>query len=174
MAIHQIRLAGPWELRIQPATAVAQVDEGVGTEVDAISGKRSIRDQDSIATCLRVTLPYQVPIPTDPTALPQTAILSRSFHCPTGLGLQTRVRILLRISFSDPAVALNKKPLKCRVSHESDQICLLSAEIREDLLSFNTIAVQIPLEPNETKNRWIHSAAIEIDESPRAAETSGL
>lgn len=174
MAIHQIRLAGPWELRIQPTTAVAQQNESVCSEVDAISRKRSIRDQANVTTSLRVTLPYLLSIPTDPTALPGSAILSRSFHCPTGLDMQTHVRILLRISFADAVVELNKKLLKCRMSYESDQVCLLTAEIREDLLSFNTIAVQIPLEPIETKNHCLHSAVIEIDESPQATETSGL
>lgn len=122
MAIHRIRLAGPWQLQ---------------TEVLAA--------QDSWTT---VNLPFRL---TESNSSGTSVRLKRRFHSPTGIDDQTPIAVVATVDMASVFVRLNGLPLKkASTANTTDKPSeqILVHELTGLLRSFNELEIELPLSDN--------------------------
>ncbi len=138
MGLHRIRLAAPWEVRLVTSLVA---------ETDATS-----------PTCKLPFALSDVGV-NDPVSDSDTIVLTRKFHCPSGLDESTRVLIGIELgnvgsSESLKAVLLNNAALS--VSNDrSESNGMLHVDVSGRLLAFNVLQLQFPVAACHTAVRLI-------------------
>ena len=138
MGLHRIRLAAPWEVRLVTSLVA---------ETDATS-----------PTCKLPFALSDVGVD-DPVSDSDTIVLTRKFHCPSGLDESTRVLIGIELdnvgsSESLTTVLLNKAALS--VSDDgSEPNCMLHVDVSGRLLAFNVLQLQFPVAASNTPVRLV-------------------
>ena len=115
MKTHRIRLAGPWD---------SQLTDDDGQPVGEV---------------IRCQLPFTLPFTLPDTQRESAILLTRGFHCPTGIDDTTTLRIVLQATESPHAVRINGADI-------AECPARLSAEFAFDitgrLAAFNQLSVQ--------------------------------
>jgi hypothetical protein len=138
MGLHRIRLAAPWEVRLVTSLVA---------ETDATS-----------STCKLPFALSDVGV-NDPVSDSETIVLTRKFHCPSGLDESTRVLIGIELdnvgsSESLKTVLLNKAALLFS-DDQSESNGLLHIDVSGRLLAFNVLQLQFPVAARHTPVRLI-------------------
>jgi hypothetical protein len=138
MGLHRIRLAAPWEVRVVTSLVA---------ETDATS-----------STCKLPFALSDVGV-NDPVSDSETIVLTRKFHCPSGLDESTRVLIGIELdnvgsSESLKTVLLNKAALLFS-DDQSESNGLLHIDVSGRLLAFNVLQLQFPVAARHTPVRLI-------------------
>jgi len=138
MGLHRIRLAAPWEVRVVTSLVA---------ETDATS-----------STCKLPFALSDVGV-NDPVSDSETIVLTRKFHCPSGLDESTRVLIGIELdnvgsSESLKTVLLNKAALLFS-DDQSESNGLLHVDVSGRLLAFNVLQLQFPVAASHTAVRLI-------------------
>ena len=138
MGLHRIRLAAPWEVRLVTSLVA---------ETDATS-----------PTCKLPFALSDVGV-NDPVSDSDTIVLTRKFHCPSGLDESTRVLIGIELdnvgsSESLTTVLLNKAALSFS-DDRSEPNCMLHVDVSGRLLAFNVLQLQFAVAASHTAVRLI-------------------
>ena len=146
MGLHRIRLAAPWELCHRTAAPA---------ETAPVS-----------STC-KLPLALSDLVSKESASDSETILLSRKFHCPTGIDGSTRVFIEIELENILPAkalkaVRLNKETLSISYAGE-DSSCLLPVDVSGRLMAFNVLQLQFPVAASHTSGRLL-SVTLMIEE----------
>ena len=138
MGLHRIRLAAPWEVRVVTSLVA---------ETDATS-----------PTCKLPFALSDVGVD-DPVSDSDTIVLTRKFHCPSGLDESTRVLIGIELdnvgsSESLKAVLLNNAALSVS-DDRSEPNGMLHVDVSGRLLAFNVLQLQFAVAASHTAVRLI-------------------
>jgi hypothetical protein len=138
MGLHRIRLAAPWEVRLVTSLVA---------ETDATS-----------PTCKLPFALSDVGVD-DPVSDSDTIVLTRKFHCPSGLDESTRVLIGIELdnvgsSESLKAVLLNNAALSVS-DDRSEPNGMLHVDVSGRLLAFNVLELQFAVAACHTAVRLI-------------------
>ena len=138
MGLHRIRLAAPWEVRLVTSLVA---------ETDATS-----------PTCKLPFALSDVGV-NDPVSDSDTIVLTRKFHCPSGLDESTRVLIGIELdnvgsSESLKAVLLNNAALWVS-DDRSEPNGMLHVDVSGRLLAFNVLQLQFAVAASHTAVRLI-------------------
>ena len=146
MGLHRIRLAAPWELSYQKSDSAETAPASSNRKLPLALSELDLQESASDA---------------------QTILLSRKFHCPTGLDASTRVYI--EIALEDfaaaatlVAVMLNKESMSITNRSDEEQ-CLLQIDVSGRLMAFNVIQLQFPFAASHTSGRLL-SVTLMIEE----------
>jgi len=127
MKAHRIRLAGPWELQ--------QLDN-------------ALQPVGDVANC---QLPYSL----TPSQNPSGVLLLRGFHCPTGIGQNTILRIILKANQQPHEVRMNSiaaavcKASRIGATDLNDTCSEFSIEITSLVAAFNRLSVILHVSTTE-------------------------
>ena len=146
MGLHRIRLAAPWELSHWAAA--------------------SAEPAPASPTC-KIPLALSELVSREAVSDPETILLSRKFHCPTGINGSTRVFIEIELENINPAeaikaVLLNKAVLPISNAN-ADANCLLNFDVSGRLMAFNVLQLQFPIAASHTSGRLL-SVTLLIEE----------
>ena len=138
MGLHRIRLAAPWEVRLVTSLVA---------ETDATS-----------PTCKLPFALSDVGVD-DPVSDSDTIVLTRKFHCPSGLDESTRVLIGIELdnvgsSESLKAVLLNNAALSVS-DDRSEPNGMFHVDVSGRLLAFNVLQLQFAVAASHTAVRLI-------------------
>ena len=148
MGLHRIRLAAPWELSHRTAVSaeIAPIASNckLPLALSDLVSKETTSDSDS-----------------------ETILLSRKFHCPTGIDGSTRVFIEIELENIGPpvtlkAVVLNKETVLIS-SSGADAGCLLRIDVSGRLMAFNVLQLPFPIAASHTSGRLL-SVSLMIEE----------
>jgi hypothetical protein len=146
MGLHRIRLAAPWEL----------CHRTVGSAETASAS----------STC-KIPLALSDLVPKEADSQCETILLSRKFHCPTGIDGSTRLLIEIELencvwSQALNAVMLNGQSLSISSSNQpSDR--LLQIDVTGRMIAFNVLQLQVPIAASHTSGRLL-SVTLVIEE----------
>ena len=146
MGLHRIRLAAPWELSHRTAASA---------------------ETAPISSNCKLPLALNGLVPEESTADSEIILLSRKFHCPTGIDGSTRVFIEIELedifqAEAIKAVVLNKETLS--ISHgNAVSNRLLHVDVSGRLMAFNVLQLQIPIAASHTSGRLL-SVTLMIEE----------
>lgn len=130
MNIHRIRLAGPWESQF-----IGDSGQPVGEVI-------------------RCQLPFSLPESQSQSGV----LLTRGFHCPTGIDETTRLRIVLQASECRIVVQINGTNIvECPARLDAE----IAFEITGTLAEFNQLSVLIKTAESETRPA-LNTAWLEI------------
>ena len=146
MGLHRIRLAAPWELSHRTV--------GFAETASASS------------TC-KIPLALSDLVSKEADSQCETILLSRKFHCPTGIDGSTRVFIEIELENIVPAEALKAVTLNreiLSISSSTDPSgCLLQIDVSGRLIAFNVLQLQVPIAASHTSGRLL-SVTLVIEE----------
>ena len=138
MGLHRIRLAAPWEVRVVTSLVA---------ETDATS-----------PTCKLPLALSDVGV-NDPVSDSDTIVLTRKFHCPSGLVESTRVFIGIELDDVGSATSLKTVLLNKAVLSFSDDRSESNGvphiDVSGRLLAFNVLQLQFPVAARNTAVRLI-------------------
>ncbi len=146
MGLHRIRLAAPWELSHR-------------TEISA----------ETVPTAATFKLPLALSdlVSKESASDAETILLSRKFHCPTGIDGSTRVIVEIELENIVPtealkAAVLNKESLPIFYAGVYAG-CMLHVDVSGRLLAFNVLQLQLPVAVSHTSGRLL-SVTLMIEE----------
>ena len=141
MKNHRIRLAGPWE-----SQGIAEDGEPVGEVV-------------------RCQLPFTLP----ESKRESGVLLTRGFHCPTGIDNTTTLRIVLQASECPDAVRINGTDIaECAASVDAE----FAFEVTGRIVEFNLLSVLFKSTETESPPA-LNTAWLEISESIKTKNFTG-
>ena len=145
MGLHRIRLAAPWELTRRTTAA----------------------ETAPISSNCKLPLALSSLVFEESTADSDIILLSRKFHCPTGIDGPTRVFIEIELENIGPpvtlkAVVLNKETVLIS-SSGADAGCLLRIDVSGRLMAFNVLQLPFPIAASHTSGRLL-SVSLMIEE----------
>ena len=146
MGLHRIRLAAPWELSHRTAA--------------------SPETAPASSTC-KLPLALNELVVTESSSDSEMILLSRKFHCPTGINDTTRVYIEIELDEFVPtellkAVVLNDDALSIS-NRIADTSHLLHVDVSGRLRAFNMLQLQFPVAVSHTSGRLM-SVTLMIEE----------
>ncbi len=171
MAIHQIRLAGPWELL--SGTILPEVMDVPGT-ADQVAGDRGART--------RCQLPFATSVlSTSEQNFPAGVKLCRGFHQPAGLSETTEVSLIFVVNYTpirtflndgileptEMAVELSVSPNQVTSDSDSTSSELwycVRAKVTPLLRPFNRLIVELDVDVADRPPRKLHSVTLQIHE----------
>lgn len=138
MGLHRIRLAAPWEVRLVTSLVA---------ETDATS-----------PTCKLPFALSDVGV-NDPVSDSDTIVLTRKFHCPSGLDESTRVLIGIELDNVGSSESLNTVLLNNAALSVSDDRSepngMLHVDVSGRLLAFNVLQLQFAVAASHTPVRLV-------------------
>ena len=145
MGLHRIRLAAPWELTRRTTAA----------------------ETAPISSNCKLPLALSSLVFEESTADSDIILLSRKFHCPTGIDSSTRVFIEIELddiaqAEAIKAVMLNKESLSIS-NGNVDSSRLLRVDLSGRLMAFNVLQLQFPIAASHTSGRLL-SVTLMIEE----------
>ena len=146
MGLHRIRLAAPWELSHRTV---------------------GFAETASASSPCKIPLALSDLVPKEADSQCETILLSRKFHCPTGIDGSTRLLIEIELencisSEALNAVMLNGQSLSISSSNQPSGR-LLQIDVSGRLMAFNVLQLQVPIAASHTSGRLL-SVTLVIEE----------
>lgn len=164
MAMHRIRLRGPWEIRWKRLEPGAPLD-GVGLRHPTTSGESPPLDNSPSWVTRRVTMPQDWH--TGPWMDgPSYVELTRIFHCPTGLAYDQRVDLTITTKHAITAIQLNDVALSLARNELSspEMRCQIGSLLQETNRLF--VALVIDAAPSIEQPIW--ETWLEVFDDPQS------